>query len=35
MASCTAITWLNDRFIGDTLDIEMFKFTEWKMEDPE
>jgi len=35
MASCTAIAWLNDRLIGDPLDVEMFNYTGWKLEEPE
>lgn len=35
MASCTSITYVNDKLIGDPLDIEMFKFTGWMLEEPE
>ena len=33
MAVCTSITWLKDKLIGDPLDIEMFRFTNWIIEE--
>ena len=33
MAVCTSITWLKDKLIGDPLDIEMFRFTHWIIEE--
>jgi hypothetical protein len=35
MACCVGIAKLNDGFIGDPLDIEMFKFTGWDLEEPQ
>ena len=35
MACCIGIAKLNDGYIGDPLDIEMFKFTNWDLEEPE
>lgn len=35
MASCTGITFIDTRLIGDPLDIEMFKYTGWNLEEPE
>ena len=35
MASCTGITFIDARLIGDPLDIEMFKYTGWALEEPE
>jgi len=29
MASCTAITYVNDSLIGDPLDVKMFESTGW------
>jgi hypothetical protein len=35
MASCTGITFVGERLIGDPLDIEMFHATGWLLEEPE
>jgi hypothetical protein len=35
MASCTGIAKLENIFLGDPLDIEMFKNTGWILEEPE
>ncbi len=35
MACCIGIAKLHDGYIGDPLDIEMFKFTNWDLEEPE
>ncbi len=35
MASCTGITYVGDRLIGDPLDVEMFKATGWSLDEPE
>lgn len=34
MTSCTGITSLNGRLIGDPLDVEMFKSTAWILDEP-
>ena len=34
MACCTAITYINDKLVGDPLDVKMFEATEWVMEEP-
>lgn len=35
MSACTSITYVNKKLIGDPLDIEMFNFTGWQLEEPE
>ena len=35
MASCTGITFVGERLIGDPLDVEMFKATGWLLDEPE
>jgi len=34
MSACTGITYVGERLIGDPLDIEMFNYTGWKIEEP-
>jgi hypothetical protein len=34
MSSCTGITYVGDKLIGDPLDVEMFKFTGWILDEP-
>lgn len=34
LASCTAITYVNDKLIGDPLDVKMFEATGWVLEEP-
>ena len=34
MVCCTAITYVNDKLVGDPLDVKMFEATEWVMEEP-
>lgn len=33
MASCTAITYVNDELVGDPLDVKMFQSTEWILDE--
>ena len=33
LASCHSLTMFEDKIIGDPIDIEMFKFTGWKLEE--
>ena len=33
MASCTAITYVNDNLVGDPLDVQMFKATGWSLDE--
>ena len=35
MASCTAITYVNGKLIGDPLDIKMFESTGWVLDEDE
>lgn len=35
MNACTAIAKLNNKLIGDPLDVVMFNFTNWKLEEPQ
>lgn len=35
MASCTAITYVNKKLIGDPLDVSMFEATGWIMKEPD
>jgi cation-transporting ATPase 13A3/4/5 len=34
MSSCTGITYVGNKLIGDPLDVEMFKFTDWNLDEP-
>ncbi len=34
MNSCTAIAKLNNKLIGDPLDVVMFNFTCWSLDEP-
>jgi cation-transporting ATPase 13A3/4/5 len=34
MSSCTGITYVGEKLIGDPLDVEMFKFTGWSFDEP-
>ena len=33
MASCHSITYVNDKIIGDPLEIKMFEMTYWKLDE--
>ena len=33
MASCTAITHLNNELVGDPLDVKMFEATGWQLDE--
>ena len=33
MASCTAITYVNDKLVGDPLDVQMFEATGWVLDE--
>ena len=33
MASCTAITYVNGKLVGDPLDVQMFKATGWVLDE--
>ena len=33
MASCTAITYVNDELVGDPLDVKMFESTGWVLDE--
>ena len=34
LATCHAISEVHDQYIGDPLDIKMFEYTKWKLEEP-
>ena len=34
MTSCTGITYVGQKLIGDPLDVEMFKSTGWTLDEP-
>ena len=33
MASCTAITYVNGKLVGDPLDVKMFECTGWVLDE--
>ena len=33
MASCTAITYVNGKLVGDPLDVQMFESTGWVLDE--
>ena len=35
MASCTAITYVNESLVGDPLDVQMFESTGWTLDESE
>ena len=35
MASCTAITYVNESLVGDPLDVQMFESTGWILDESE
>ena len=35
MASCTAITYVNEKLVGDPLDVQMFEATGWILDENE
>jgi hypothetical protein len=34
LASCHAITYVNNQLIGDPLDVKMFESTKWVLDEP-
>ena len=33
MASCTAVTYVNGKLVGDPLDVQMFEATGWVLDE--
>lgn len=34
MASCTAVTYVDSKLVGDPLDVQMFEATNWVLKEP-